>query len=80
MKYILLLAFSTIAANATIVYFDSTALTTFNNSGDPTEDLTGALHPNPAWAHALPGSDWISYGSTAIRGIPDISALATASP
>jgi hypothetical protein len=64
MKKLFCLAFLSIAANATIIYIDSEASNTINNSGHPTLDLTGRLHPNPAWAAPLSGSDWISYGST----------------
>jgi hypothetical protein len=64
MKQLFCLAFLSIAANATIVYIDSEASNTVNNSGHPTVDLAGRLHPNPAWAEPLSGSDWISYGST----------------
>jgi hypothetical protein len=51
------------AANASTVFIDSGAFDT-NNSGHATVDLSGVLHPNPGWAAALPGSEWISYGST----------------
>jgi PEP-CTERM motif len=51
------------AANASTVFIDSGAFDT-NNSGHATVDLSGALHPNPGWAGALPGSEWISYGPT----------------
>jgi len=64
MKTIFCLAFLAVAANATTVYVDSDALTTANNSGFGTVDLSGTLNPNPLWAAALPGSDWISYGPT----------------
>ncbi len=64
MKTILCLAFLSVAARATVVYIDSDASSTGNNAGHPTVDLTGALHPDPSWVAALPGSDWISYGST----------------
>ena len=52
------------AARATTIYIDSDSLTTTNNSGYPTVDLTGSMPPNPEWAPAIPGSDWISYGPT----------------
>ena len=64
MKQLLCLACFALAANATIVSFDSNALDTTNSTRFATVDLSGALHPNPAWAGAFPGSDWISYGST----------------
>jgi hypothetical protein len=64
MKSLLCLALMTIAANATTIFVDSEASNTINNSGHPSVDLTGILHPNPEWAHALPSSDWISYGPT----------------
>jgi len=64
MKNILALTLFSITANATVIYLDSSAATTTNNSGYATVDLSGTLHPNPAWGTALPGSDWISYGST----------------
>lgn len=57
-------AFLGLAAKASVVYFDSSALTTANNSGFGTVDLTGVPNPNPQWAPALPDSDWISYGPT----------------
>jgi len=50
--------------NAGTIYVDSNALTTANNSGHATVDLSGMLHPNQGWADALPNSEWISYGST----------------
>ena len=56
--------FLAVAANATTIFVDSEASNTLNSSGHPTVDLTGTLHPNPKWAAALPGSDWISYGAT----------------
>lgn len=58
------------AARATTVYVVSDALDTANNSGDQTIDLTGWDAPNPAWAPAFPGSDWISYGPTGARSDP----------
>src|ERR1700722_14935069 len=64
MKSLLCFALMTVAANATIIFVDSEASNTINDSGMRPVDLTGALHPNPKWAHALPGSDWISYGPT----------------
>jgi len=64
MKTLLCLVLLSVAANATIVYVDSEAANTINNSGHATVNLTGTLHPNPGWAPALPGSDWISYGPT----------------
>jgi len=70
MKQLFCLAFLSIAANATIIYIDSEASNTINNSGHPTVDLTGRLHPNPAWAEPLSGSDWISYGSTGDHADP----------
>jgi len=53
-----------IPAKATVIYLDSDALTTTNNSGHATVDLSGTLHPNPAWGTALAGSVWISYSPT----------------
>lgn len=70
MKTILCLAFFTFAANATIIYVDSDALTTTDSSSFATVDLTGTLHPNPRWAAPLAGSDWISYGSTGDHSDP----------
>lgn len=64
MKQLLCLACFALAANATIVSFDSNAQDTTNSTRFGTVDLSGNLHPNPAWAGAFPGSDWISYGST----------------
>jgi len=64
MKTLLFFAFLSLRASASVVYIDSNALTTTNNSSHPTVDLTGKLLPNPSWAEALPGSDWISYGPT----------------
>lgn len=58
------LAWCSIAANATVIYMDSDSASTTNNSGHATVDLSGRLHPNPAWGVALSGSDWISYGPT----------------
>jgi hypothetical protein len=66
----ILLWFSLIgAADASTVFIDSGAFDT-NNSGHATVDLSGLLHPNPGWAAALPGSDWISYGPTGDRRDP----------
>jgi hypothetical protein len=59
-----------IAANATVIFMDSDSLTTTNNSGHATVDLSGTLHPNPGWAAALSGSEWISYGSTGDHSDP----------
>lgn len=70
MKQLFCLACFTIAANATIVYVDSDALTTTNSTKLATVDLSGMLHPNPAWATALPASDWISFGSTGDHSDP----------
>jgi hypothetical protein len=70
MKQLFCLAWFALAANATIVYVDSDALDTTNSTGFATLDLSGRLHPNPAWAAALPGSDWISYGSTGDHSDP----------
>jgi hypothetical protein len=70
MKKLLCFTFLAIAANASTVYISSNALSTANNSGYGTVDLSGALNPNPYWAEALPGSDWISYGPTGDSGDP----------
>jgi hypothetical protein len=70
MKTILCFALLIVAAKATTIYVDSEAANTINNSGQPTVDLTGTLHPNPGWAAALAGSDWISDGSTGDQGDP----------
>lgn len=51
------------AAQASTLFIDSNAFAG-NDSGDPTVDFSGTLHPDPSWAAALPGSEWISYGST----------------
>jgi len=53
-------------AHATTIFIVSDALDTSNNTADATVDVT----PNPAWAGALPGSDWISYGSTGDSSAP----------
>ncbi|HEV1284801.1 MAG TPA: PEP-CTERM sorting domain-containing protein [Bryobacteraceae bacterium] len=53
-----------ITANATVIYLDSDAASTTNNSTHATVDLLGTLHPNPHWGTALADSVWISYGST----------------
>ncbi len=52
------------AATATVIYLDSDAASTTNNSSHATVDLSGDLHPNPTWPATLPGSEWISYGPT----------------
>ena len=70
MKNILALTLFSISANATVIYLDSGAATTTNNSGHATVNLTGTLHPNPSWGSALAGSDWISYGSTGDHSDP----------
>ena len=64
MKTILALTLFGVTAQASVVYLDSSAATTTNNSSQSTVDLLGALHPNSAWGAPLPGSDWISYGPT----------------
>lgn len=70
MKQLFCLACFTLAANATIVYVESDAFTTTNSTKFATVDLSGALHPNPAWAPALLDSDWISFGSTGDHSDP----------
>jgi hypothetical protein len=70
MKLLFCLACVALAANATIVYVDSDALDTTNSTRFDTVDLSGTLLPNPAWAAALPGSDWISYGPTGDHNDP----------
>ena len=60
----------TITAKATVIYLDSDAASTINNSTHPTVDLTGTLHPNPGWGTAFAGSAWISYGSTGDNSDP----------
>src|SRR5208282_2095494 len=70
MKTIFCLVVLSIAANATTIYLDSEASNTINNSGHATINLSGVLHPNPSWATPLPGSEWISYGSTGDHGDP----------
>jgi hypothetical protein len=70
MKTLLFLLVVSFAARATTIYVDSDAFSTTNNSGHATVDLSGTLHPNPGWAPALPGSDWISYGSTGDHSDP----------
>jgi hypothetical protein len=70
MKQLLCLACFALAAKATIVSFDSNAQDTTNSTGFATVNLSGDLHPNPAWAAALPDSDWISYGSTGDHSDP----------
>jgi hypothetical protein len=59
-----------IPAKATVIYLDSDAASTTNNSGYATMDLSGTLHPNPGWRTALAGSEWISYGATGDHGDP----------
>jgi hypothetical protein len=59
-----------ISANATVIYVDSSAASTTNNSGHATVNLMVPLHPNPGWGTALPGSDWISFGSTGDHSDP----------
>jgi hypothetical protein len=59
-----------ITAHATVIYLDSDAASTINNSTHPTVNLSGTLHPNPAWGTALDGSVWISYGSTGDHSDP----------
>lgn len=70
MKTLLCLAFLSAAANAGIVYIDSSALSTTNNSGFGTVNLSGLLNPNPVWGPAFPGSEWISYGPTGASSDP----------
>jgi hypothetical protein len=70
------LALLTTMADASTVYIASNALSTSNNSGDPTVDLTGGVPPNPAWAPALFASDWISYGPTGSASDPGYFAPA----
>jgi hypothetical protein len=70
MKKLFCFMWLALAANATIIYVDSEASNTLNNSGHATVDLAGVLHPNPGWATALPDSDWISYRSTGDHGDP----------
>jgi hypothetical protein len=70
MKTIISLTLFCITANATVIYLDSSDGSTTNNSGHATVNLTGTLHPNPGWAAALAGSDWISYGSTGDQSDP----------
>lgn len=70
MKIIVFLAVLSVAGRATTIYVDSEASNTINNSGHPTVDLTGRLHPNPDWAQPLADSDWISYGSTGDHSDP----------
>jgi hypothetical protein len=59
-----------VTASATVIYLDSDAASTTNNSGHATVNLSGTLHPNPGWGTALSGSDWISYGSTGDHSDP----------
>jgi hypothetical protein len=66
MKIFLSLCFLSLAAQATTIYIDSDAFDTSNNSGHATVDVS----PNPEWAVALPGSDWISYGPTGDHADP----------
>lgn len=76
MKSLFCLLILSVAAHATIIFVDSEASNTLNDSGQPTVDLTGLLHPNSAWAGAFDGSDWISYGSTGASGDPGYFAPA----
>ncbi|MGA3186574.1 MAG: PEP-CTERM sorting domain-containing protein [Bryobacteraceae bacterium] len=69
MKTFLTLIFLSIAAHASTIFIDSGAFDS-NDSGDPTVDLSGILHRDPSWAPALPGSMWISYGSTGFPNDP----------
>ena len=70
MKTFIALTLFTLTANATVIYLDSSAATTTNNSGYATVNLAGTLHPNPSWGTAFAGSDWISYGSTGDHSDP----------
>jgi hypothetical protein len=70
MKILFLFAFLSLVAGATTIYVDSDSLSTANNSGLATLDLTGLVPANPEWAAALPGSDWISYGPTGAHDDP----------
>lgn len=70
MKTLLLFTSLSLAARATTIFLASDALTTTNNSGHATVDLSGVLHPDSAWSAALPGSVWISYGPTGAHSDP----------
>ncbi len=70
MKTLLLFTTLSLGARATTIFLASDDLTTTNNSGHATVDLSGTLHPNPAWSAALPGSVWISYGPTGSHSDP----------
>jgi MYXO-CTERM domain-containing protein len=67
---IFLCLFLIAAVRATTIFIESNAFDTTNNSGHPTVDLSGILHRNPSWAPPLPGSLWVSYGSTGDRSDP----------
>lgn len=66
----LALTLFSLTANATVIYLDSSAGSTTNNSGHATVDLSGTLHPNPSWGTAIAGSEWISYGATGAHSDP----------
>jgi hypothetical protein len=70
MKTLFCLALFSVAGNATLLFVDSDAANTTNSSSQATVDLTGTLNPNPGWAAALAGSNWISYGPTGDSGDP----------
>jgi hypothetical protein len=60
--------FLTINADSTPLH--SSATNTTNNSGSATQNITS----HPAWAAALPGSNWISFANT---GNPSTSGFIT---
>ncbi len=76
MRRLAVLALAVIASgcfltiNADSTPLDSSATNTTNNSGSATQNITS----NPAWAAALPGSNWISFANT---GNPSTSGFIT---
>jgi hypothetical protein len=61
--------FLTISADSTPI--DSSAINTANNSGSATQNITS----NPAWAAALPGSNWVSFANTGNPSTPGFTTL-----
>jgi hypothetical protein len=73
MKILVCFAFLSIAARGTTVFIGSDDISTTNDSGHPTVEIS----PKPSWADALPGSEWISYGQTSNHDDPDWDPLVT---
>lgn len=55
-RTLLLIPVLAAVANASVITLDSSATTTYNDSGMPTINID----PHPAWAPALTGSNWVS--------------------